>query len=144
MGIYGRVRHVVFKFLIDKKSVKIISISPVRSVKIVCFSTQKVRKSQKMKKIKSVSTLISKTIAAIEAVNGEVKVLICDNNRVNQKLFKIMDAVSDKPWLTKAGRYLLFDFVHLLKSLRNNWLTERSKELLFYDNGVARLLNGYI
>ena len=40
---------------------------------------------------------ISKTIPAIEAVNGEVKVLICDNNRVNQKLFKIMDAVSDKP-----------------------------------------------
>ena len=82
---------------------------------------------------------ISKTIAAIEAVNGEVKVLICDNNRVNQKLFKIMDAVSDKPWLTKAGCYLLFDFVHLLKSLRNNWLTERSKELLFYDNGVAKV-----
>ena len=82
---------------------------------------------------------ISKTIAAIEAVNGEVKVLICDKNRVNQKLFKIMDAVSDKPWLTKAGRYLSFDFVHLLKSLRNNWLTERSKELLFYDNGVAKV-----
>ena len=55
--IYGRVRHAVLKPLIDKKSVKIISISPVRSVKILCFSTQKVRKSQKMKKIKRVSIL---------------------------------------------------------------------------------------
>ena len=55
--IYGCVRHVVLKFLIHKKSVKIISISPVRSEKVIGFSAQEVRKSQKMKKIKSVSTL---------------------------------------------------------------------------------------
>ena len=29
--------------------------------------------------------------------------------------------------------------MHLIKSFRNNWLTEKTKEMLFYDNGVAKI-----
>ena len=76
----------VFKFLIDKKSVKIISISPVRSVKIVCFSTQKVRKSQKMKKIKSVSTLNSPV--AEEEINATNRFITFDDKPTRGERWK--------------------------------------------------------
>ena len=36
------------------------------------------------------------------------------------------------------GQYLLFDFVHLLKNIRNLWLTEKTGELVYDNNGVQR------
>lgn len=33
----------------------------------------------------------------------------------------------------------MFDFVHLLKNIRNCWLTEKTGELMFYDNGVEKI-----
>ena len=33
----------------------------------------------------------------------------------------------------------MFDYVHLLKSIRNNWLTEKSQELFFADNGQQKI-----
>ena len=68
------------------------------------------------------------------AAGAQTKVLVCDNNRVNQKFFKDFATVPNKPWLTVDGKFLLFDFVHLIKSLRNNWITEKTKELIFYDD----------
>ena len=59
--------------------------------------------------------------------------IICDNSRVNQKFFKLSVSVTDKPWLILDGVYLLFDFVHLLKSIRNNWITEKTHTLEFID-----------
>ena len=50
--------------------------------------------------------------------------------------FKSFDR--EKPWLTKAGIYLPFDFVHILKSIRNNWITERTQELEFPDGDVTQ------
>ena len=32
--------------------------------------------------------------------------------------------------------YLLFDFVHLLKNIRNLWLTQKTGELAYSDNGI--------
>ena len=34
--------------------------------------------------------------------------------------------------------YLLFDFVHLLKNIRNLWLTKKTRELVYSDNGIQR------
>ena len=39
-----------------------------------------------------------------------------------------------KPWLTIDGIFLLFDFVHLLKSIRNNWLTEKTGEIIYHED----------
>ena len=45
-----------------------------------------------------------------------------------------------KPWLTTDGIYLLFDFVHVIKSIRNNWLTEKNGELVFKgDDGIDKM-----
>ena len=59
--------------------------------------------------------------------------IICDNNRVNQSLSKQFDCFEHEPWRTKDNIFLLFDFVHLLKSIRNNWITEETQELRFLD-----------
>ena len=42
--------------------------------------------------------------------------------------------VPEKPWLSENGIFLLFDYVHLLKSIRNNWITEKVKELEFFHD----------
>ena len=81
---------------------------------------------------------INQTKKAIVSASGD-KVMVCDNNRVNQRYFKMFVTVPNKPWLTENGLFLLFDFVHLIKSLRNNWLTEKTKAILFYENGVAKI-----
>ena len=45
----------------------------------------------------------------------------------------------DKPWLTNDGIFLIFDYVHLLKNIRNNWLTEKTSQLIFIDKGVHKV-----
>lgn len=63
--------------------------------------------------------------------------ILCDNNRVNQSFFKKFELVS--PWCTTEKIFLLFDYIHLIKSLRNNWITEKMQELKFSDNGSIKL-----
>ena len=60
----------------------------------------------------------------------------------NQAFVDSFERADDTPWLPKDGIYLLFDFVHILKSIRNNWITEKTQELqmeiLFtLQNGVT-------
>ena len=62
---------------------------------------------------------------------GKVIVIIADNNRTNQTFLKLFQTVESKPWKTTDGLFLLFDYVHLIKSIRNNWITEKVKELEF-------------
>ena len=42
-------------------------------------------------------------------------------------------------WCTKDNIFLLFDYVHLLKSIRNNWITEKTQELEFYIDGEKNI-----
>nr|XP_047133002.1 uncharacterized protein LOC105847471 isoform X2 [Hydra vulgaris] len=79
------------------------------------------------------------TVEAVKESNGNAKtILACDGNRTNQAFLKKFDTFPEKPWLTTNGTYLLFDFVHLIKNIRNNWLTEKKGELIFYENGVEK------
>lgn len=82
---------------------------------------------------------IDATHQAIESSGGDVKAIISDGNRTNQSFFKLYKTIPNKPWLTENGTYLLFDFVHLLKNIRNNWLTEQMGELTFKDDGIVRI-----
>jgi hypothetical protein len=67
---------------------------------------------------------------------GEVIAAILDGNRVNQKFFKLFDTSPERPWYAKKYTFfLLFDYVHLLKCIRNNWLTEKCGELKFVWSG---------
>jgi len=81
---------------------------------------------------------IQSTVEAVKDSNGEAKAIICDGNRTNQAFFKRFDTFPERPWLTTNGTFLLFDFVHLIKNIRNNWLTEKTGELVFYENGVEK------
>ena len=76
------------------------------------------------------------TVQAITSVPVDVKAIICDGNRVNQAFFKIYSTLPEKHWLNEDNNHLLFDYVHLLKNIRNFWLTEKTRELIFDDDGV--------
>ena len=62
--------------------------------------------------------------------------MICDGNRTNQAFFKLYKTEPAKPWVSLSGIHLLFDYVHLLKNIRNLWLAEKLGELSFEDNGI--------
>ena len=68
---------------------------------------------------------VSGVIDSIKSSHGEVVAVITDNNRTNQAFFKRFETEDSKPWKSVDGIYLLFDYVHLIKSLRNNWITEK-------------------
>lgn len=81
---------------------------------------------------------IQLSLAAIERAGGHVKAIICDGNRNNQAFFQLLGADRQRPWETRSGIFLLYDYVHILKNIRNNWLTETTGELSFDDDGVKR------
>ena len=74
-----------------------------------------------------------------EQPDGEVLAIIADGNRVNQKFFRSLGNVKGKPWRKDEHTFLLHDYVHILKCIRNNWLTEKSGELSFGFNGVVQV-----
>ena len=78
---------------------------------------------------------ISKTMNSIEEASGRLKAIISDANRTNQACFKRFKIVEGKPWLTDQGVYLLYDYVHLMKNIRNLWITKKSSQLRFEDEG---------
>ena len=82
---------------------------------------------------------INLTNQCVELAGTTVKAIICDGNRINQASFKMFKTVSGKPRLTLDGKYLFFDFVHLLKNIRSLWMTEKTGELIFYDNRLAKI-----
>ena len=73
---------------------------------------------------------------AIKNAGGKVVATIYDGNRVNQAFFKMFDTVS--PWGTTDDMFLLFDYVHLFKCIRNNWITEKTQELEFVYEGEMK------
>ena len=71
--------------------------------------------------------------------SGIVKAVICHGNRNNQAILRLFDTEPQQPWLTKGGMHLLYDFVHLLKNIRNNWRMEKIRELEFYERGMKKI-----
>ena len=82
---------------------------------------------------------VTNIVNLINRLNGHAIAVICDNNRINQAFFQKFDTVANKPWVTKTGLYLLFDYVHIFKNIRNNWITETCSELQFYSEGKAMI-----
>ena len=79
------------------------------------------------------------TIDVVNQSSGIVKAVIYDGNRNNQAFLRLFDTEPQQPWLTKGAIYLLYDFVHLLKNITNNWLTEKMGELAFYERGMKKV-----
>ena len=89
--------------------------------------------------VKFLRSQIDQTCECISAANGDVTCIISDANRTNQGFVKSYKTVPNKPWLTLDNTYLIYDFVHLFKNIRNNWLTEKTGELKYVWNGVTRV-----
>ena len=78
---------------------------------------------------------VKRAAIMIENAGGTVIGSITDNHKVNQhycKLFKLKsDHCAEHPLDGSRNWFLLYDTVHLLKCVRNNWLTEKSQKLSF-------------
>ena len=72
-------------------------------------------------------------INSSKSSNRKVISVICDGNRTNQASLNF-ERVEEKPLLTKCGIFLLLDYVHLLKNIRNNWITKKTQELHFEND----------
>ena len=69
---------------------------------------------------------VCQILEIIKSSSGTAMAVITDNNRTNQAFFKLFNTPESKPWKTSDGIFLLYDYVHLLKSVKNNWLTEKN------------------
>ena len=77
-------------------------------------------------------------IMDIERCGLFVEVLITDNHPLNVRLFKLFSSdkntlapVVPHPISTNRKLYILFDFVHIFKSIRNNWLNLKDYDHTF-------------
>jgi len=83
---------------------------------------------------------IDEVNSMIENNGGQVLATICDNNFINQQCYRSMSTsemfLGRFPSSTSTVT-LLYDTVHLIKSFRNNWITEGRQELRYsaWDNG---------
>lgn len=81
---------------------------------------------------------ISRCIGAIDSFGGRVIALVSDNHPTNRKCFAEFSKKSEslKPWIGKDHSqehefFLIHDSVHLIKCIRNNWETEKTKVIDF-------------
>ena len=83
--------------------------------------------------------IVSKLILDLEASGGRVLAVLNDNNKVNQSYFKLFPGYQQyTPYVcypfkddSKRPLFLLYDSVHIIKNIRNNWLSEATQVLKF-------------
>lgn len=76
-------------------------------------------------------------IATVKHSGGQPVSVICDNCPVNQRVYKDLGG----PGLVQVPNdtlqmYLVHDYVHIFKNIRNNWITEPQQELSFELDGT--------
>jgi len=70
--------------------------------------------------------------AIAEVEKAKLLAIVTDGHRINQKFFQsLKSAAHDDPWHGPHGAILTFDYVHVMKCIRNNWLTEKCGQLKF-------------
>ena len=81
-------------------------------------------------------------ISVIKKNGGVIISLISDNAPTNVKTFKLMGGPG-KVTVELEGQvhmlFLVYDYVHLFKNIRNNWITEMTQQLNFTFNGKPYL-----
>ena len=80
--------------------------------------------------------LLLQVLKVLHEAGFVVLSLICDNNRMNRNAYKLLccgniKSYIDNPFDPTHKIFLLFDTVHLLKSVRNNWLNQGNDEQSF-------------
>ena len=82
----------------------------------------------------------------IEKISWVVLKTITGNDNVNQQFCKLYNRTREFQTILSSDNtccwYLLYNTVHQLKCLRNNWTTEKCQKLSFDKNSVPSFLNG--
>ena len=86
--------------------------------------------------------IVKDIIRVITQSGGKTVSIISDDNKVNQKFMKMFHTHPNTPYVTVETEnipgyiFLLFDFVHIFKSIRNNWYTEKMKEISYHHSDM--------
>ena len=82
--------------------------------------------------------IVSTLISDLEASGATVLAIVNDNNKVNQSYFELFPGYTQyTPYVcypfieSKRPLFLLYDTVHIMENIRNNWLTEPTQVLKF-------------
>ena len=79
--------------------------------------------------------VVIKAANLVEKAGGTVLGSITDNHKINQQYCKLFTksgesrAIARHPLNEQRPWFLLFDTVHLLKCVRNNWISEKTKQI---------------
>lgn len=84
---------------------------------------------------------IELVIGLILAAGGHVDAIVADNHMTNRRCFAMFQQDTEYPWIgyskaADSSLFLLYDTVHLMKSFRNNWITEGRQQLLLSVPGL--------
>ena len=84
----------------------------------------------------SLRKILLETTHAILKCGGTPVSFICDNCQTNQSVYTKLGGPG-KVYLETVGIfvYLTYDYVHIFKNVRNNWITVTNKELSFTKDG---------
>ncbi|KAG8173788.1 hypothetical protein JTE90_011718 [Oedothorax gibbosus] len=83
-------------------------------------------------------SIIKKVIVGLEGIGYNVLAVITDNNAINTKAMKFfatppkLSITYDNPACPDRPLYYLIDSVHILKCIRNNWLTRKILEVYVF------------
>jgi hypothetical protein len=83
---------------------------------------------------------LEQLVKMVHSHGGDVAGLIGDNHPTNRRCFSNLAATEDRPWIgggiiPEKNFTMLTDFVHLFKSIRNNWQTEKSQTISLLFGG---------
>ncbi|XP_012561912.2 uncharacterized protein LOC105847114 [Hydra vulgaris] len=91
-----------------------------------------------------VQNLIVEITQTVAKLGGEILCLISDNLPTNRRIYQFFALSLNEPWLgniCNQSIIMLHDPVHLFKSIRNNWLTEKTGTIHLTLN--SQLFKGY-
>jgi len=86
---------------------------------------------------------VSKVLCLVERAGYKVLAVLSDNNRVNRNMFDKMCGGTMRPCIphpydSQRKLFFLFDSVHLIKCIRNNWINQ-TDQTLRYPNQTSAL-----
>ena len=92
-------------------------------------------------KLKSfqIKDLLQEAIRILREKGGCPVALICDNCPTNQGVYSLLGGPGVVLLSDGLSIYLIYDYPHIFKNLRNNWITEAQKQLIFMVDGKEYL-----
>ena len=76
----------------------------------------------------------------VKASGGLPVSFVCDNCPLNQAVYSLLGGPGNVTLMPDGiNVFLVYDYVHIFKNMRNNWITEKCQQLSFIMNGIEYL-----